>query len=152
MRERCLGRAVSARAERPSVARRRLASFSASRFTAVLEVGALLLAPVRVWAQSTALAAPTPGGQTLRYGSIDAAVVVRIFSLGSVETQRVQGHQVARDIALPDGGHGSGLLIDSRGLVITAKHMIEGAHVIVVRIPGDERVYPAVPVYQDPRT
>lgn len=111
----------------------------------------LLAALSSLWFPAAAGAQDThgPNANGLGYDRVDAAVV-RIFSIGNVEVARVQGQSVARDLGNPHGGHGSGLLIDASGLIVTAKHVVTDAHVVVVRIPGDERVYPAVVVYEDP--
>ena len=53
-------------------------------------------------------------------------------------------------MAVPVVGHGTGILIDSRGLILTAKHVAAEARFLAVRIPGSHLVYPADLVYADP--
>ena len=49
--------------------------------------------------------------------------------------------------AYPNLGHGSGVMIEN-GLILTAKHVIESARCIAVKIPGNNLTYPAEVVYK----
>lgn len=98
--------------------------------------------------RETAPPASTDEAPTLTYGAVDQAVV-RVFSVSNVTTMEVRGEYVLREIALPQIGHGSGLLATPLGHIITAHHVIEGAHAIAVQMPGDSRIFPAVVVHEN---
>ncbi|NIS35266.1 MAG: hypothetical protein GWO04_37350, partial [Actinobacteria bacterium] len=67
-----------------------------------------------------------PESDGLTYDAIDRATV-RIFAVQHVEVDNVPGQRFARVIASPVAGHGSGIVVRRDGLVVTAKHVIEGA-------------------------
>lgn len=92
-------------------------------------------------------AAPTPFG-SVAYGAVDAATV-RVFAVGDVKTEQVQGRFQSRTIAIPETGHGSGVVIDPRGVIVTAAHVVEGAHHVAVRLPGVSSALPAIVVSRD---
>lgn len=49
-------------------------------------------------------------------------------------------------------GHGSGVILDESGLVLTNNHVVKGAERLEVTLPGDETGYPARIVGTDPLT
>jgi len=94
---------------------------------------------------------PTPfaveGG--VAFEEVDAAIV-RVFTVRQVEMEWVDGRRVRRAIAIPKGGHGTGIIVDPRGVVATAKHVVAGARHLAVRMPGAEgAVHGARVVYED---
>ena len=82
------------------------------------------------------------------FSDIDEATV-RVFAVKNVEQTTVQGRNHQRVLGVPQAGHGTGVVVDPRGVIITAKHVVEGAYHIAVRLPGDGPVLPAVVVYVD---
>lgn len=116
--------------------------------------------PAPTWVQATepdtaeasGEAAPSPqsASGTLVYGGIDNATV-RVFSVIGVGTARIRSaSNIDRLFAIPESGHGSGLLISRDGLVLTARHVVEDAQLLAVWVPGQSRAYPASVVYSDP--
>lgn len=100
--------------------------------------------------ESSGLGAPpappsenNPFPASVSYGRIDNATV-RVFAVQSVDVATAQGRYVSRTIALPEAGHGTGVVVDPRGVILTAAHVIEGARHVAVRLPGDGGVFPAV--------
>jgi hypothetical protein len=94
--------------------------------------------------------AQTPPVPTLDYSLIDRATV-RVISVVGVGTVRV-GSQSRRDrmLAVPEAGHGSGIMVSADGLVVTARHVVEGSRLVAVWVPGEAHAYQATVVYQDP--
>lgn len=90
------------------------------------------------------------GGESLvvGYSRIDRSTV-RVFAVRSVRQVDARGRQRWRTIAVPEAGHGSGLLVSEDGLVLTAHHVVAGARYVAVRLAGGGGVYPAVPVFLD---
>jgi S1-C subfamily serine protease len=84
----------------------------------------------------------------VEFGAADASVV-RVFAMGDVTLEHVDNGTMPIVVARPQGGHGTGFSVSEDGLILTAAHVVEGAHVIAVRVPGEERVYPARVVYRD---
>jgi len=89
---------------------------------------------------------PFPAG--VQYGTIDLATV-RVFAMREVRAQQVQGARYPRTIAVPEAGHGTGVVIDPRGVVLTAAHVIDGARHVAVRLPNDAGVLSATVIHQD---
>lgn len=87
--------------------------------------------------------ATNPFPASVSYGRIDNATV-RVFAVQSVDVANAQGRYVPRTIALPVAGHGTGVIVDPRGVILTAAHVVENARHVAVRLPGDGGVYPAV--------
>jgi S1-C subfamily serine protease len=75
--------------------------------------------------------------------------VVKIFSYLNVDLEEisVRGHKYP--LALPNVVHGSGWMVTSEGLVVTAKHVVEDGGFVAVWIQGFARAYPATVVYED---
>ncbi|MEO0323919.1 MAG: S1C family serine protease [Myxococcota bacterium] len=100
-------------------------------------------------------AAPAPAEEdpsavfgSVAFGRVDAATV-RVFAVRSVGVSRVRGRSGPRVLALPEAGHGTGVVIDARGILLTAAHVVEGAQEVAVRLPGDGGVHAAEVVYVD---
>lgn len=92
--------------------------------------------------------AQTPFGG-VSYGAVDAATV-RVFAVGNVRAENVRGRSQIRTVAIPETGHGSGVVVDGRGVIVTAAHVVRGAHHVAVRLSGaDAQIVPAVVVHQD---
>lgn len=90
-------------------------------------------------------------GGALGYGAVDRATV-RVFAVRGVTSARVESQSgVDRLLAIPEAGHGSGLMISDQGLVLTAAHVVEDARLLAVWSPGESRAYAATVVYADPR-
>ena len=90
----------------------------------------------------------TPFGG-VSYGAVDAATV-RVFAVGNVRAENVRGRSQIRTVAIPETGHGSGVVVDARGVIVTAAHVVRGAHHVAVRLSGaDAQIVPAVVVHQD---
>jgi S1-C subfamily serine protease len=87
---------------------------------------------------------------SLTYGVVDRATV-RVFAVRGVGSERVRSESgVDRLVAVPEAGHGSGLIISEDGLVLTAAHVIDDVRMLAVWVPGESRAYPASVVYSDP--
>lgn len=83
------------------------------------------------------------------FGTIDAATV-RVFAVRHVAQETVRGRYRQRVLGLPNAGHGTGVVVDRRGVIVTAKHVVEGARHVAVRLPGGGPVLPTRVVYLDP--
>ncbi|MBX3245988.1 MAG: trypsin-like peptidase domain-containing protein [Myxococcales bacterium] len=92
--------------------------------------------------------APTPFAHGLSYGLVDAATV-RVFAVGGVTTEELRGRYHRRVVAIPQVGHGSGFVIDPRGVIATAAHVVRGAQHVAVRMPNGGGLLPAVVVRRD---
>ena len=80
---------------------------------------------------------------------VDQATV-RVFAVRHVEMTSVAGARQRRLIALPESGHGSGVVVDPRGVIATAKHVVDDMRHLAVRLPGpDGAVLPATVAYAD---
>lgn len=90
---------------------------------------------------------PASAGK-VEYSELDLSTV-RIFSMLGVDKQEVEAKKNGRHytLAVPIAGHGSGYLVSTDGLVLTARHVVEGARQVVVKEPGSRVVYPAEVVY-----
>jgi S1-C subfamily serine protease len=82
--------------------------------------------------------------------SIDRATV-RVLAIYGIEGNilRGSGTEQLRNWASFRWGHGSGVVVDRDGLVLTARHVVEAADFVVVRLPGRQDVLPARVVYLD---
>ena len=87
----------------------------------------------------------------LEYSKIDRATV-RVFSLKGVALEDVDtgNSGETRPVAIPDGGHGSGLVVNDEGLILTAKHVVEDARILAVLLPGADSAVAARIVSMDP--
>lgn len=82
------------------------------------------------------------------YGRIDRATV-RVLAVGRVGVSPFRGRRYVRPIAEPESGHGSGVVVDPRGVILTARHVVQNATHVAVRFPHGGGVRPAVVVYED---
>ncbi|HJL32334.1 MAG TPA: serine protease, partial [Polyangiaceae bacterium LLY-WYZ-15_(1-7)] len=57
--------------------------------------------------------------------------------------------RVRRVVAVPEAGHGSGVLVDPNGVIVTAAHVVADARHVAVRLPRGGGVHPAVVVHRD---
>ncbi len=108
-------------------------------------------APVEASAPQGAPAPPAGAGDTqagVAFGEIDRATV-RVFAVSNVGHETVRGRFQARVIGLPEAGHGTGVVVDPRGVIVTAKHVVDGARHVAVRLPGNGPVLPATVVHRD---
>lgn len=86
--------------------------------------------------------------QTVEYSAIDAATV-RVFALGPPALASVSHGTQQLHIGIPLAGHGSGVLVDQAGLVLTAAHVVKDARVLAVQFPGMTGPVVARVVYAD---
>ena len=85
----------------------------------------------------------------VEYSAVDRATV-RVISLGGVKTIRVRTKSgKTHRLAMPEVGHGSGILTGNDGLILTAYHVIEKVRFVAVRVPGSPKAYPAEVVYKN---
>lgn len=85
----------------------------------------------------------------LAYSKLDDATV-RVFCFKTVDLTRVQSRAGrAYALGVPDAGHGSGVIVNKDGLILTARHVIEDARWVAVQLPGRDSPLPARVVYQD---
>ncbi|MDH5671548.1 MAG: S1C family serine protease [Myxococcales bacterium] len=85
----------------------------------------------------------------LKYSRVDAATV-RVFAYSDMTVRRFgPGSQGRYVVAVPEAGHGSGLMISPDGLILTAEHVVKGSHLIAVQLPGQQQALPARVVYSD---
>ncbi len=81
---------------------------------------------------------------------IDRATV-RILSLQGVAAQVTQGRaSTLRLVARPDLALGTGVVISHDGVVMTARHVLEGSDLLAVVFPGQQVAVPAVVLSSDP--
>lgn len=92
-------------------------------------------------------AEPLGWAKGIKYSDLDRATV-RVFSLGDVGIERVRGRRGVVTVAAPQAGHGSGLLVSADGLILTARHVIEGSRRIAVSVPWSKVAYPVRVVYR----
>lgn len=103
-------------------------------------LGASLLSSAPALAQSD--------GLTLR--AVDKATV-RIIGVGGAFATAVASDRTKRTrvVAVPNAGHGTGVVIRADGLILTARHVIEGTDIIAVIRPGTDKAVPARIIYVD---
>lgn len=103
------------------------------------------LAP-HAWAKGSG-DAPSIPTDTVSYASIDASTL-RVFALGTVGVETVQGPGFNVEVAAPHAGHGTGFAVAPE-LIVTAQHVVAGARHVVVRLPGEGGFLPARVVYSN---
>jgi V8-like Glu-specific endopeptidase len=114
-------------------------------------LGALIL----VGLSSPAFAGPRPadGAATgdVQMREVDMATV-RVLAIAGVALAEAKGSHTneKRVVAAVEAGHGSGVVVDGSGIVLTAKHVVADAEILAVRVPGDDKAYAARVIYQDP--
>lgn len=84
----------------------------------------------------------------LEYSQIDRAVV-RVMALGLSDMEQVSHEGRNYRLASPIGGHGSGVVVDASGLILTAAHVVEGARLVAVVLPQTDQAIPAEVVFAD---
>jgi len=80
------------------------------------------------------------------------AAVVRIVVIRGVEARALGAENHVVPLMMPAMGVGTGLVITSDGVILTAKHVTEGAQAIAVFVPGSEEPLPARLIYEGPTT
>jgi S1-C subfamily serine protease len=80
----------------------------------------------------------------VRYQPVDDSTL-RVFAIGTVgvETLRSEDGRETIQVATPQAGHGTGFMVGSDGLVVTARHVVDGARHVVVRLPEEKGFIPA---------
>jgi len=92
----------------------------------------------------------TANAQSLEYDDVDLATV-RILTVKGVRVQDVPVlGSGERTVAIPNLSHGTGIVVSSDGLVLTAHHVIDNAIALAVKKPESQEVYPAKILYTDP--
>jgi hypothetical protein len=74
--------------------------------------------------------------------------VVRIVAIRGVEARALGAEDRVVPLMMPSMGWGTGLVISEDGVILTAKHVIDGAQAIAVFAPGNGEPLPARPIYQ----
>jgi S1-C subfamily serine protease len=87
----------------------------------------------------------------VRMRPIDRATV-RIFALRgmAMEIHRNENTHRDRAVAVAQAGHGTGVVVDPDGFIVTAAHVVSDAQQIAVVMPGGNEGYPADVVFSDP--
>ncbi|MBI5488852.1 MAG: trypsin-like peptidase domain-containing protein, partial [Deltaproteobacteria bacterium] len=83
--------------------------------------------------------------------SPEEEATVRIYTIASVSLLSdydATGQPLV--LAVPEIGHGSGIALSSDGLILTAKHVVEGASALSVKLPRQSQAMPAVIVWEHP--
>lgn len=89
-----------------------------------------------------------PSGFTLR--PADRATV-RIIAVRGMTSRIVRGRSGStRLVAIPLSSHGSGIVVRPDGVVLTARHVVQGADVLAVVFPGQRAAAAAKVLYSDP--
>lgn len=110
-------------------------------------------------ALASLLLAPEPASEAHAEGIEDRIelrpldrATVRILTVSGADSYLFDGDdtRVRRVVAMPNAGHGSGVLVDAAGLVLTAGHVVWGSDVIAVLLPGTDEPRPATILYVDP--
>jgi hypothetical protein len=102
-----------------------------------------------------AFARPRPAdsstGGDVQMRDVDMATV-RVLAIVGVGLAEATGSHTntKRVVAAVGAGHGSGVVIDGSGIVLTAKHVVADAEILAVKVPGDDKTYAARVIYQDP--
>jgi S1-C subfamily serine protease len=78
----------------------------------------------------------------VEYADVDRAVV-RVIAGAAIDfvTSRVDGREY--HFATPASGHGSGFVVSTDGLIVTAAHVVQGARAVAVEVPGMHGARPA---------
>ncbi|MFW5876227.1 MAG: S1C family serine protease [Myxococcota bacterium] len=87
----------------------------------------------------------------IRLRPVDRATV-RIIAVGGADSTAIESRRtnVHRVVAVPRAAHGSGVVVDRSGVVLTAAHVAWGSDAIAVLRPGSDEPMPAKVVYVDP--
>ena len=107
--------------------------FATSLIAAILGAGGTYVALRASGALDPATAAPAAAGQRLSIESDTSTVIAAVNSVSPAVVQIVTAD------ASGGAGVGSGILFDSRGWILTNKHVVEGAKTITVRLEDDRQ-------------
>ena len=94
------------------------------------------------------LVAPNARAQGIEYSSIDRATV-RILALGAADTVEFEEENTRFVLATPMGGHGSGFVVSTDGLIVTAAHVVADARAVAVHAMGVMGPLPARVLHVD---
>lgn len=110
-----------------------------------------MMLPLRMALAQTQTAEDSGDSSFVRMRPIDRATV-RIFALQgmAMEVHRNQTTGRNRPVAVARAGHGSGVVVDPDGFIVTAAHVVRDAQQIAIVMPGGNEGYPADVVYTDP--
>jgi len=87
--------------------------------------------------------------QELEFTRLDYATV-RVFAIQDIGLEPINGaNGTTYQLAVPEAGHGSGVIISADGLVLTAAHVVKDARRIAVKVTGSDRALPATVLYLD---
>lgn len=100
----------------------------------------------------TTLASPALA-ETVTYSKEDLSTV-RVLAVGGASMHKFVAKKGKRrgqpfSLALPSGGHGSGVLISDDGVIVTAAHVVDDAEFIAVRVPGRKQALMAQVLYEN---
>lgn len=105
-------------------------------------------------AASVALAslsvAPSVTAQTAPQLNQLEKATVRVFACRSLSLERIEREGQEVYLAVPEVGHGSGLMVSDDGLILTARHVVQNVSGLAVKLPLARQAIPAVVVYEDP--
>jgi hypothetical protein len=92
---------------------------------------------------------PAPAAaQDVNYAEIDSAVV-RVLALSAPDVVEIEHRRRRYQFGIPGAGHGTGTIITSDGLVLTAAHVVQGARALAVLVPGQETALNARVLFAD---
>ena len=87
-----------------------------------------------------------PASAAAQY-EIPQEAVVRVIVVGQLAEELIEGFSL--EIVVPDIGWGTGTVITEDGLILTARHVVEGATGVAVWAPGSPEPVAAEIVYLD---
>ncbi len=99
------------------------------------------------------LCAVTAGAAEVEYSTIDKATV-RVFAIDGMDLVEIEGkHPRSRKdtvykLAVPSGGHGSGLRVTPGGIILTAAHVVDEARLVAVKDPATGMAHPAQVIFK----
>lgn len=100
----------------------------------------------------TTLAYPAQA-ESVVYSKEDLSTV-RVLAVGGASMRKFVAKKGKRrgqhfSLALPRGGHGSGVLITDDGVIVTAAHVVDDAEFVAVRVPGRTQALMAQVIYEN---
>jgi S1-C subfamily serine protease len=76
---------------------------------------------------------------------------VRLLAIDGIGAAVARGRSgTTRMVAEPLWGHGTGVVVRADGVILTARHVVEGSDFIAAVFPGQTVAVPAVVLYSDP--